>query len=703
MSAAPGEIRAAKQSIEVNSTSEGGYHVTLTTSGASTSMTTDDGKLAIDAITGANDSPKPLTDGSWGYALPGKYGFNLNYEAEPDRESKWARLPVVGTDNRIMERQEPSSDSGEHQDVWFAVRPSMQNPAGNYSIDVVYTMTADEPAAPELVSVTPESYNLGDETATNAVTLRGLNLASTYKVFVDLDRDIKLDNGEECDQTADPTNNTLKVDMPNSNSIKTGTYDIYAQTRAGRAMLLSSFTYKRQTLVTDISPNRYNLKGDRPTMMVGAQYHQMVLTRSGEVFAWGQNSHGQLGTGDLKTQSDPTSITNQFALGDKVVQVSALGWHSLALTESGRVYSWGANDYGQVGNSTTIDVKNPMDITDRLKLPAGHHVVKIYAGYDNSYALTNRGEVYAWGKNIYGQIATGDRKNVLAPRKIDYDFKGSVINIVADSNVLALTDSGHLYTWGWNCDGQIGDGTHDDALTPVDITEKIPGEIKQIGTGSNSSFVVTESNKVYAWGYNPYGNLGFGDDTAPLEPTEVKLDLGKDKLDQLATGYYYSMALGKSGKVYVWGQNNAGQLGLGSSDSTEHHASPVELKALRDKVDKIWATGNALFAMNSATGDTYSWGRGATPRNISSLINYSLITIKGTELAGADSVYVDLNSNGVSDDGEACRNIKATATRINCTIPNNLPSLKPGQYDVYVVVDKNTLRIAKGLTYYDEE
>lgn len=470
--------------------------------------------------------------------------------------------------------------------------------------------------------------------------------------------------------------------------------------------LENAFTYTSEPRLLSASPSKFNLGGDEIMSMVGGQNHSMILTKSGAVFTYGDNTYGQLGTGDTRSIDSPTSITTAFE--GKVVQIAALGNHSLALTEDGRIYSWGQNNHGQVGNGRIgdgYDVLSPIDITNSLGLPAGTQVIEVYAAWESSFALTNDGRIFAWGANNQGQLATGDIGDKSLPTEVTFPFDGKMIKLATDSHVLALTDTGHLYSWGYNDHGQAdaGQGGDMNILRPIEITDYMQlsdgVEIEAIGAASNASMVLLSDNTSWVWGQNVDGNLGTGGSREQQPLTHVTWLAGNDDITQFATGYYSAIALTESGRVYVWGRNSDGQLGLGHRRNVY---TPAELTALRGQANRIYATGNSLFAVDDS-GPSYSWGSGSTPEDVSGDVNYRQMIIWGQNLSNATGVYIDLDGDGTIDAGEECGEFTViNSTTLSCVIPVDLDGITPGYYDINVVVRGQTtpLKLAKYFEYY---
>jgi alpha-tubulin suppressor-like RCC1 family protein len=248
--------------------------------------------------------------------------------------------------------------------------------------------------------------------------------------------------------------------------------------------------------------------------------HSLALTESGDVYAWGTNNHGQLGLGDSQDRLTPTKIP-----GLARVKAIAAGWnYSLALTESGEVYTWGSNGLGQLGLADTQDRLTP------TRVPGLTTIKAIAAGAYHSLALAESGDVYSWGLkgDEYGGLLKSDGLEYIkvllkavrhrTPTKVPGLIRVRAV-AAGEGYSLALTESGEVYAWGWNEHGQLGLGDTAVRLTPT----KVPGlsAVKAIAAGFSHSLALTESGEVYAWGSNEHGQLGLGDTEDRLIPTKV--------------------------------------------------------------------------------------------------------------------------------------------------------------------------------------
>lgn len=196
------------------------------------------------------------------------------------------------------------------------------------------------------------------------------------------------------------------------------------------------------------------------------------------------------------------------------------GLTGAAITEDGSLYMWGNNPYGQVGNGTTEEQTEPVKVLDNVK--------SVSLSGDMSFAVKEDGSLFAWGKNTNGEIGNGTWGNQLTPvhtlnteRISDVvasrDYGGSNVNL--STTVAALTESGGLYMWGENGYGQIANGTEEDQLIPIRILghEKIK-DVNGFHAAYGTYAAITENGSLYTWGYNRDGQVGNGTTDHQLTP-----------------------------------------------------------------------------------------------------------------------------------------------------------------------------------------
>jgi len=385
--------------------------------------------------------------------------------------------------------------------------------------------------------------------------------------------------------TAKTQNYATNVTAP-TNPAKTGyTFDgWYSDSAFVNAFTFSTMLAENITLYAKWIINQYfisyYLVNETVTQIEAGLYHSLAITSTGRVFAWGNNEYGQLGDGTTTQKSTPMNITSLFGLatGETVTQIVAGSNHSFALTSTGRVFAWGHNEYGQLGDGTSANKSTPTETTTSFGLASGETVTQIVAGFYHSLAITLNGRVFAWGYNNNGQLGDGTIASKYTPTNITAGFGLSVgetvTQIVAGAwHSLAITSNGRVFAWGGNGLGQLGDGeTSFYKSTPMNITSRFglaTGEtVTQIVAGLGHSFVITSNGRVFAWGYNSEGQLGNGTTTSKSTPTEITARFGLsagETVTQIVAGDYYSLSITSTGRVFAWGNNEYGQLGDGTT------------------------------------------------------------------------------------------------------------------------------------------
>ncbi|KAM4743192.1 putative E3 ubiquitin-protein ligase HERC4 isoform 2-T2 [Anableps anableps] len=232
--------------------------------------------------------------------------------------------------------------------------------------------------------------------------------------------------------------------------------------------------------------------------------HSFALTKGGDVFSWGSNSHGQLGLGkQVALQHRPVLVC--ALTGVAVTRVSAGGSHTLFLTLSGLVYCCGANKYGQLGLNR-VDEKGRFNICMVPALrPLG--VSFISCGESHTAVLTKEGNVFTFGDGSHGQLGHNSTAKEVRPRLVD-GLGGPASQIACGRrHTLVLTSSGHLFAFGNGDKGQLGTGRRDSSPSPSlvqlpwtsDSAAAIPSDLK-LSAGWNTNFIYSSPAKTFDHG-----------------------------------------------------------------------------------------------------------------------------------------------------------------------------------------------------------
>ena len=298
-------------------------------------------------------------------------------------------------------------------------------------------------------------------------------------------------------------------------------------------------------------------------------FHTVALTSTGKVLAWGLNNLGQLGNGTTTNSTTPVKVT--LPAGVKVTEVRAGCFHSMALTSTGQVLAWGGNQDGQLGNGTTANSGIPLPVS----LPDGTTVKAIAAGEAHSLALTSTGRVLAWGFNATGDLGDGTTTDRHSPVPVALPTGVTVTGIAAGQfHSLAVTSTGGALAWGFNNQGELGNGTMQPSDVPVPVALPAGTTVKAIIAGCEHSLAITGAGHLVAWGFNADGELGNGTTTDSATPVPVTLPAGTS-VQAIRAGCEHSLALTSTGHVLAWGVGDNGRLGYGGTGS--RHV-PVRVK-----------------------------------------------------------------------------------------------------------------------------
>jgi alpha-tubulin suppressor-like RCC1 family protein len=291
--------------------------------------------------------------------------------------------------------------------------------------------------------------------------------------------------------------------------------------------------------------------------------HACAITDAGGVKCWGYNLRGQLGDGTTITRTTPVDVVG---LAHGVKAVSAGIFHTCALTTAGAVRCWGLNQAGQLGDGTTVDSPTPVDVVG-----LGSGVRAVTAGIWHSCAITSAGGARCWGQNNFGQVGDGTTVNRSTPVAVA-GLSSGVTGIDAGSGGSGPDDGSHtcavvsggVRCWGINAAGQLGDGTTTTRLTPVPVLSLGTGAAT-VATGSGYTCALRTSGAVACWGFNAFGQLGDGTTVDRSTPAPV-VGLSSGVTD-LATGGFHACVLTRSGGVKCWGGNFYGQVGDGQNQA----------------------------------------------------------------------------------------------------------------------------------------
>ncbi len=341
------------------------------------------------------------------------------------------------------------------------------------------------------------------------------------------------------------------------------------------------------TVIDSVKPieitKYFHLKPEEKVANIYASFRSSnLLTTEGRLFAWGNNEFGQLGDNSTNNHNIPIEVTSKLGLvyGEKISQMTTGGFHTLLVTSLGRVFSWGYNEYGQLGDGTNIYKNVPVEITKMFNLMNDEEIENLGAGLGHSMLTTSLGRIFTWGNNEYSQLGdnTSNKRNHPSDisKFINYKKDEKIKKISLGSlHTFIVTTIGRVFAFGNNDNGQLGDIATKTCVKPIDITERfntLPDEIIiNIIAGRNYSLALTSLGRIFSWGNNNNGQLGIASyitgSTGPLEITDKIVNNDEEWIVNIFSGATstHSYAVSSNRKIYAWGNNEQGQIGEGTT------------------------------------------------------------------------------------------------------------------------------------------
>jgi RHS repeat-associated protein len=267
---------------------------------------------------------------------------------------------------------------------------------------------------------------------------------------------------------------------------------------------------------------------------------------------------------------------------------------SLALRSDGTVWSFGTNQFGEMGFSSATFGDSPFPV----QIPGVSNIINISAGYVDSLVVSNNGWVFAWGANESGELGNGTTNDSFTAVRVN-----SITNAIAvasgNYHSLALLSNGQVMAWGWNGEGELGIGTTNESTVPV-LVSNLSNIIKISTCGSDHSVALSSNGQVWCWGYGGDGEIGNGHTTNALVPVLVS---GLSNITDVAAGQGHVIVLRSDGTVWTWGENDAGELGLNNTNA-------VSVPTVVASISQVQIIGAGYFssAVTLGNGQTFGWG-----------------------------------------------------------------------------------------------
>jgi hypothetical protein len=325
-------------------------------------------------------------------------------------------------------------------------------------------------------------------------------------------------------------------------------------------------------------------------------FHTCGVTTAGRAYCWGGNDKGQLGDGTTFINTARTTPSAVIG-GLRFRHVSSGYEHTCGVTIDDRIYCWGLNYFGQLGNGT--QGSDHFSVATPAEIVGGRRYKQVRAGYSHTCAITRANEAFCWGENSQGQLGDGTLTWRPAPRRV---LGGLAWRALGGGGVhtCGVTQADQVYCWGLNNHGQLGIGNISPRLKPVPVSGG--RQFRQVEAGGYHTCAVTTSSVAYCWGLNFMGALGDGTTTERLTPGAVA---GQRRFDHVSAGDLHTCGVTLAGRGFCWGRNEYGHLGDGTLANRLTPVQPgggLELRQI----------SAGLFHTCGVTTDdrAYCWGSG---------------------------------------------------------------------------------------------
>lgn len=315
-----------------------------------------------------------------------------------------------------------------------------------------------------------------------------------------------------------------------------------------------------------------------------------ATTQSGRFVVWGHNQFGQCGDGTTTVVPYFHDVTDLLEfMVDETLKTIVTGYgHTVALTESGKVFTWGANHYGQLGDGTYDNRLTPTEITANFQLASGERIDSVIVGYTFNMAFTTANRIFFWGENRHRAITYYDEPNdestwaladqVNLPKDISRFMKAglheseTVLKVTGDTIKILITSAGRLFAWGLDENGFIKPANYefDVVYSPVNQTPKfglLSGEtIIDAECNGRAIMALTSNGRLFAYGVNDSGELGTGAPDLYPTPIDITLSLGLGANETIVNFGFLntSVVLTSTGRLLSWGYNEDGYVGDGT-------------------------------------------------------------------------------------------------------------------------------------------
>jgi alpha-tubulin suppressor-like RCC1 family protein len=321
--------------------------------------------------------------------------------------------------------------------------------------------------------------------------------------------------------------------------------------------------------------------------------HSCAIKTNNTLFCWGSNSDGQLGNNS--TTDSPVPVQESTAATDWV-DLSATYSHTCAIKTDGRLLCWGRNSLSQLDNNPNknnlVPVPESTTATDWASLSTNMY---------HTCAIKTNGKLFCWGYNDLGQLGNNSTKNSLAPVQESKAGTDWARVSVGEFHTCAIKTDGRLFCWGNNSSGQLGNNSTSDSHVPVQESTAASDWARVSACGFHTCAIKTNGT-LFCWGDNNHGQLGNNSTKGSLAPAQEST-AATDWVD-LSAGVVHTCAIKTNGGLFCWGYNDYNELG---NDATMESLVPIQESAFATDWVKLSAGSSHTCAIKT-NGELFCWG-----------------------------------------------------------------------------------------------
>ncbi|XP_022651098.1 X-linked retinitis pigmentosa GTPase regulator-like isoform X2 [Varroa destructor] len=328
------------------------------------------------------------------------------------------------------------------------------------------------------------------------------------------------------------------------------------------------FTFGKSKF-SDNLPGTFWVKNDVVISVACGDQHSVFITASGRAFSFGSNDYGQLGQSHTKPLVNPRCIK---ALKDKRAILVACGRsHTLIATDEKNVYAFGINSEHQLGVKSSAAYHAEPQLVSAL---AGVQIKALAAGADHSMALSAKGIVYLWGSSEHGQLGLGRKKQRKLP--VQLKTEGKALGISAGAYHSAYVNSeGHLFTFGESEHGKLGTNLAPRRCRKPSKVPDIQGTVTSVACGGSHTVALTSDGRAYSFGDGSHGQLGLGSRiTHAGRPHLVQVPTGV-RMARVSAGQNHTAFLSDGRQLFTCGEGRHGKLALEDGEMGSDKFSPM--------------------------------------------------------------------------------------------------------------------------------